>query len=182
MRLIITNSIRRIRSGFNFFFLLSFFLLGQYLLELAKVFDKAFVWRDYRSLLSDPISGLLVSNTVFLHEKSYHNRWTSRFSHHAVNKHVMVVELFSDVEMGFVKEGQDTLWGIVVDLKPFVMFDALLFDLVLNFTSMIRLFVDHGHHAVDIKVKFEERVPQDVDPAEVQITFVFRFFFLFKYV
>jgi hypothetical protein len=94
----------------------------------------------------------------------------------------MVVELFSDVEMGFVKEGQDTLFGIVVDLKPFVMFDALLFDLVLNFTSMIRLFVDHGHHAVDIEVKFEERVPQDVDPAEVQITFVFRFFFLFKYV
>lgn len=92
----------------------------------------------------------------------------------------MVIEFFSDVEMGFVKERQDTFLGIVVDLEPFVMFNALLFDFVLNFASIISLFVDHCHYAVDIEVEFEERVPQDVVPAEVQIAFIFGFCFLFE--
>lgn len=58
-----------------------------------------------------------------------------------MDEHIIMLQMPSDEIMGLIKVGVYALFFDIVDLEPFMMLDAPLINLVLDFASIVHLLI-----------------------------------------
>ena len=108
-------------------------MFSQILFKFNQIFLKSFVRLHNFSLIFCKNSCTMIIHAIFLHQERNHKRRTSRHSHLAMNKHIMILEHVLDICMGKVKVRVNLFVFIVLQVNPFMVLYLDLLNLFFDF-------------------------------------------------